>query len=141
VIPIPDWRLIVLAAVVLVAGGYIWHCENVKGELATSVALAKQQAVENAKQALRDMKKKERSDEDHDRRMARLRVDIKRLRDASASILPPAAPGAADPSRITFDRAELDAALRKYRQGVLGIVEEGGAAVEGLDTAKVWAAQ
>ena len=115
------------------------HCERVKSNWDEAKAIADRQAAENAKQALRDLKNKERSDEDLSRRMSRLHADVKRLRDASPSLLPAAAPGAADPDRITFSRAELDAALRSYREGILGIVEEGAAAVEGLDTAKAWA--
>lgn len=132
----PAW--IVAGIVVLTAAGYAIHCEHAKGELSASVSLAKQQAAENAKQALRDVRNKERSDEENDRRMARLRADVRRLRDASPSFVPAPVSGASDPDRACFDRAELDSALRGYRAGIVGLLEEGAAAVEGLDTAKAW---
>lgn len=149
-IPIPlllaNWRLIALGAALLGVGGYVWMCERAKDELVASKAIAEQQAVQNAKQAFRDLKAKERSDENYERRIARLAVDLERLRNASPSNLPTAAPGPAGTPTVTFDRSELDAALRSYRDEVArgraeirGIVGEGAAAVEALDTAKEWA--
>jgi hypothetical protein len=137
-IPIsPSW--IVAGVVVLAAGGYVLHCEHVKKNWAEAAAIAQRQTAENAKQVLRDVKSKERSDENYTRNIARLRADVKRLRDSSASILPAAPASAPDPDRICFARPELDAALRAYRAGVLGLLEEGAAAVGGLDEAKAWA--
>jgi hypothetical protein len=137
-IPIsPSW--IVAGVVVLAAGGYVLHCEHVKKNWAEAAAIAQRQTAENAKQVLRDVKAKERSDENYTRNLARLRADLNRLRDSRASLLPSAPAGAADPDRACFDRPQLDAALRAYREGILGIIGEGAAALEGLDEARVWA--
>ena len=134
-----NWRLIGIGLLVLAVGGYVVHCEHAKAELAKAKAIAEQQLRENAKQALRDQKAKERSDENYRRNIARLSADLKRLRDSRASLLPPAPAGTSRPDLACFDRAELDAALRKYRAGVLDLVGEGAAAVDGLDEAKAWA--
>lgn len=142
-IPIPfllgNWKLIAVGLLAVTVGMYVWHCERAKNKLAASIALAEQQAVENAKQALRDLKNKERVDENYIRNVTRLRADVKRLRNASASLVPPAPAGSPSPERACFDRADLTAAIRSYREGVLGLLEEGGAAVEGLDEARRWA--
>lgn len=134
-----NWKLILIGLVVAAVSGYVLHCEHVKAELSASVAIAEQQQRENAKTALRDLKNKERSDENYARNISRLNTDLGRLRNAGPRGLPPAAPGSANPDRACFDRTELSAALRVYREGVLGLVGEGAAAVEGLDTAKSWA--
>jgi len=143
VIPVPlllaNWRVIALGVALLAVGGYVWSCERAKANLAEAHAIAERQAVENAKQALRDIKAKERADENYERRLARLTIDVRRLRDASASLLPAAAPGSADPERACFERAELDAALRAFATGAAGLIGEGAAAIEGLDSAKEWA--
>ena len=141
-----NWRLVALGLIVAAVGGYIWSCERAKDTLAAQKAIAEQQARENAKQALRDLKNKERADENYERRISRLNTDIGRLRNASASNLPTVSPGPSGTPTVTFDRAELNAALRSYRDEVArgraeirGIAGEGAAAVEGLDTAKEWA--
>jgi curved DNA-binding protein CbpA len=145
VIPIPpSW--IALGIVTVAAGLYVAHCEHVKSERDKADAVASLQERQNALQALRDLKAKERADEDYERRISRLRADVKRLRESSASQLPSSAPGPSGAPTATFDRSELDAALRSYRDEVArgraeirGIVGEGAEAVEGLDTAKIWA--
>lgn len=142
-IPIPfllaNWKLIAIGLLAAAVGMYVWHCERAKDKLAQSIAIAEQQAVENAKQAMRDLKNKERADENYQRNITRLRADVKRLRNASASLVPPAPAGSPSPERACFDRADLDAAIRGYREGILGLLEEGGAAIEGLDEARRWA--
>jgi hypothetical protein len=133
-----NWRVIVLGIAVMAVAGYVLHCEHVKSELAASIAIAKQQEVENAKKALRDIKKKELADENYENRIARLNASLKRLRDSGGSLTPAAPAGAEHPDRITFDRALFDRALRDYEGAVQGLLGEGAAAVEGLDTAKSW---
>ena len=136
-----NWRLVGMAAVLLFVGGYVLHCERVKSNWAEAKAIAHRQDAENAKQALRDLKNKERSDENYQRNITRLAADVKRLRDARPSLLPAPAPGATDPERICFDRTDLSSALLRYREGVLGVLTEGAKAVEGLDEVKAWARQ
>lgn len=134
-----NWRLILIGLAATAVLGYVWTAERAKTQLAKSKAIAEQQNVQNAKQALADLKKKERSDETYDRSMARLRADLKRLRNARPSLLPASTAAAPSVDRACFSRPELDAALRRYRDGVLDLLGEGAAAVEGLDTAKDWA--
>lgn len=133
-----NWRLIGIALMLLGVGGYIAHAEYTKAQWNKAKAIAQQQQAENAKRALRDLHNKERSDENYQRNLNRLRADVKRLRDSRTSILPAAPSGATDPDRICFSRTDLDTALRDYRAGVLGLLEEGAKAVEGLDEAKAW---
>lgn len=133
-----NWRGIAIGLIVLAVGTYVLHCEHVKSELATSIAIAKQQEVENAKKALRDIKKKELADENYENRIARLNASLKRLRDSGGSLTPAAPAGAEHPDRITFDRALFDRALRDYEAEVEVLIGEGAASIEGLDTAKSW---
>lgn len=132
----PTWIIAGVAA--LAVGGYVLHCEHVKSNWQKAKAIAEEQDRANAKQALRDLQTKERSDENYARNLARLAADVKRLRHARTSLLPAPSPSSTSPDRACFDRGELDAALRRYRDGVIGLVEEGAKAVEGLDEAKAW---
>lgn len=134
-----NWRLVALGLILAAVGGYVWSCERAKDKLAASVAIAEQQARENAKQALRDLKAKERADENYERRISRLNADIGRLRNASADLLPPTSASSPSDERACFDRADLNRALSDFARGAADLVGEGQKAVEGLDTAKEWA--
>jgi hypothetical protein len=133
----PTW--IVYGLIAAVVGGYVLHCEHVKKVQAQSVAVAHEQASENAKKALADVKAKERSDENYRRNISRLDADLKRLRNARPSVVPAAPADTSHPELACFDRAQLASALRAYREGVIGLLGEGAAAVEGLDESKAWA--
>lgn len=141
----PAW--IVSGLVVVAAAAYAIHCESAKAALAETAALGRAQDEANAKKSLRDMKAKERSDENHQRNLSRLAADVKRLRDDRPSLLPTASTAPAGAVRACYDRAEFDSALREYRDEVARgraetreLIGEGAKAIEGLDTAKVWAA-
>ena len=133
----PAW--VVAGLVAFAAGAYVIHCEHVKGNWKEAQALAQAQIASNAKQALRDVKSKERSDENYQRNISRLRADVKRLRDARPVFVPVAGSSPGSAESACYDAAELDAALQRYREGILGLLEEGAAAVEGLDEARSWA--
>lgn len=126
--------------------GFGWlqgaHGEQIKAakfEAATeafSVA-AKQHAEQVAKA---DKLRKEKADAENKRTINNLRADVKRLRDerTRGGGLSAPAPSAESPDRICFDPAKLSGALRKFDEGVLGIVAECSEAVINLDTAKRW---
>jgi septal ring factor EnvC (AmiA/AmiB activator) len=83
----------------------------------------------------RNLKEKETRDAEYKRNVARLERDINRLRNSASRSVVPAAPAEArDPSRATFDRAELDRALREFIGETAEIAGEGAKAVEGLDS-------
>lgn len=127
--------------------GFGWlqgaHGEQIKAakfEAATeafSVA-AKQHAEQVAKA---DKLRKEKADAENKRTITNLRADVKRLRDnrASGGGLSAPATSAESPDRICFDPAKLSGALRKFDEGVLGLVEGCSESVINLDTAKKWA--
>lgn len=101
------------------------------GEIAER--LAKQKDAENKA-------KKEKADADYKRNIAALQRDNKRLRNsANSSSLPGTSATTGQPDRITFDRAELDAAIRSFTAGTAAIATEGAEAVNALDNAKAWA--
>jgi ABC-type phosphate transport system auxiliary subunit len=136
-----NWQLIAIGLLALTVIAYYRHCESVKSEYATFKAEVKRTGDEQEKRTqetiARNQKEKERADEMYKRNLARLERDIKRLRDSSnRSVVPPAPAEARDPSRATFDRAELDRALGAFIGDVTGITEEGAKAVEGLDSLK-----
>ena len=139
-----NWQTIGMVLGAIVVFGYYKHCEYVKKDRDQIIASLKVAAAENdrrVKTAIAQAQKdKETADEAHKRTVARLQRDVKRLRDnPPSSFLPPAAPGSSSPQRATLDRAEFDRALRDYRTEIIGLLEEGGAGIAALDTAKEWA--
>ncbi len=142
-ITLPGWlqKLILCAAVViaLLGVGYIKGCTDASEEYvqfkATLAAQADAQVKRTAERVRQDKLEKERRDAEYKRNIARLERDLGRLRQrARASVLPPAPAEARDPSRATFDRAELDRALREFTGATAELIGEGAAAVEGLDS-------
>lgn len=135
---------IVAVAFAVSVGGYVWHCEKSKDNFKKLVyqleAQAKEQEKRNKERADQQAKAKEEADAKAKRDTAQLHRTIARLRDErSRASLVPAAPAASDdPARACFDRAELDGALRKFEEGITGLLAEGEQAVIGLDAAKAW---
>lgn len=138
ILPKVSLTLVIYAAVAAIVGGYIWHCERTKSNWKEAQAIAQRQIAENAKQALRDLKNKERSDENYQRNIARVAADVRRLRDSRPRFVPAggASPGGA--AAACYDREQLNSALQRFREGIVGLVGEGAAAVEGLNEAKGW---
>lgn len=136
---------IVIAAIIAAVGGYVWHCESVKTEYAVFKSnvelLGKKAEADRIKREAEDKRAKENADAEHAKTVADLGAVTKRLRDARASrgFLPSPAPAAKRPDILTFNRGELDAALRRLDDGVSGLVAEGDSARIDLDTAKNWA--
>jgi cell shape-determining protein MreC len=99
--------------------------------------LGEEQEKKTKETIARDIKEKERRDADYKSRIARLERDNKRLRDSSGrEFVSSSGSSGGSPERATFDRAELDRALREFATEVAGIVGEGQKAVEGLDSLK-----
>jgi hypothetical protein len=131
--------------VLLLLTGYIKGCTD---ERVKSVAFqAKVEALgEEAKkrvkeQEAKDKLKKEQADRENQvssKRIADLSRQLRESRSAKRYV-PPAAPGSASPDRATFDRAELDGAIRRLDAGVQGLIDEGDTAVTDLNTARKWA--
>lgn len=145
-IPAPYMMLGVASLVAASMGfGYVKGAQHealkaAKFEAATeafSVA-AKQHAEQVAKA---DKLRKEKADAENKRTINNLRADVKRLRDerTRGGGLSAPAPSAESPDRICFDPAKLSGALRKFDEGVLGLVEGCSESVINLDTAKKWA--
>lgn len=136
-----NWQLIALGLLIATAYGFYLHCQSVKERFDTFKAEVKVKGEEQERKTKEDIarnqKEKERADEVYKRNLARLERDVKRLRDSSnRSVVPPAPAEARDPSRATFDRAELDRALREFIGETAAIAGEGAKAVEGLDSLK-----
>jgi multidrug efflux pump subunit AcrA (membrane-fusion protein) len=140
---VPLWLqkllLYVAVAVALLGVGYVKGCTDSQQEYAqfkaTLVAQAEAQAKRTAAIVRENKLEKERRDADYKRNVARLERELGRLRQrARASVLPAPRPETPDPSRITFDRAELDRAIREFTGEAAELVGEGAKAVEGLDS-------
>lgn len=145
-IPTP-YMLAGIAALVLASMGfgYVKGAQHealkaAKFEAATEAlgVAAKQHAEQVAKA---DKLRKEKADAENKRTITSLRADVKRLRDerTRGGGLSAPAPSAESPDRICFDPAKLSGALRKFDEGVLGLVEGCSESVINLDTAKKWA--
>lgn len=145
------WAAIAACAVIAGLSGAVWvqtmRLDAEKAEFATfkggveALGLAAKDAADKKKAA--DRKRKEDADAENKRLAANLAIALKRLRDerAGSGFVPPAAAGSASPDRATFERAELERAIRSLDSGVQGLVDEGSAATLSLDTAKRWARQ
>lgn len=87
-----------------------------------------------------DKERKDKADAENKRRIAVLRADNERLRNsANQSSLPGTGSVAGGADRITFDRGELDAAIRAFTAGTAAIASEGAEAVTELNGARSWA--
>ena len=146
------WLLVALFALGLASGAggawtvQGWRLDAVQAKFDGFAATVKAQG-EAAKKladatAAEDKRKKESSDHEYQSRIASLTADNQRLRDARArSGYVPAAPaGSRSPELACFDRPELEQALRRFDEGVTGIIGEGDADAVGLNVARSWAA-
>ncbi len=137
------------AAALFLAGAYWQRGRDAEayGKLdreftAYKATVAAGQAVA-AKRALEDLKFKERTDAEQERRDARQRARIDELRnrpDAPGGSLPPAPAGSSCPEgQACFDRDAFERAYRGLVTEIRGLADE-GAAVEGaLRVAREWA--
>jgi hypothetical protein len=148
VLPLP-YRLLGLALLVAAVWGHGWikganHGESKLAAFVAETRLAgvKAQAAADAR-ASADRDRKAAADASYRKALARAGADLERLRNAdSRTIYLPAAPASAGSAdRITFDRRQLESAIRALDQGVQGLVDEGSDAQLKLDTAIRWAAQ
>lgn len=105
---------------------------------AGEAAAARAKAIEAA-----DKLKKEKADAENFRTITELRDSVARLRRARSggSYLTPASPTAQSPDTITFDRAELERAIRQTDERIQELISEGDEARINLDTAIRWAAE
>ena len=110
-------------------------------------ATGEAQNAASAKQALADLKTKERADEEDRKRtaarntlIAGVRRDVDAALGASSGYVPPAPAASKCPDgQVCYDRAGLIAALRAFVVDVRSIVDEGAALGDALETARGWA--
>lgn len=145
------WKQIAVAVFIALLVGYGQTmrvqrdmARNEYSDFRREVAIAAQAAAEQAlKKTIADEKRKEEADVENVRLNAALAAATRKLRDAraSSSFVPAAASNAPSPANATFDRAELERALRAFDSEIQGLVDEGSRAIVDLDTAKRWAQQ
>lgn len=141
------WIALAVAAAVLVAWGSFWKWQAGRWEdkyiafVAQTEALGKQAELKAKETEAKNKKAKEVADARNEKTITALRADNQRLRDehSRSSLVPGAAPGSASPETVTFYRAELGSALRRFEAGVENLLGEGDEAIEGLNTAREWA--
>lgn len=109
-------------------------------------ALGHQAAAENAKRALADITRKERTDAEHDRRTRAAGVTIRRLRataaarDSRGGSVSAAPAGSGCPEgQVCFDRAEYQRALGAFDRGTRQLADEGTQVTLDLNAAIGWA--
>ena len=139
------WLLLFLGAMSISAFFYGLHIGNSRLESykVAVAAVGKAQEERTAARITADKKLKKEIDNDHKTKLAasntRSAALTVKLRAASGgSVLPAPGPGATSSDRTTFDRAELDRALREFTAATAGLIGEGDAAVVGLDAGKKW---
>ena len=144
-----NWRVLLMGTIVLVLGTstayYRWQANRWEAKyeayVAEVAAVAAAAAERTKATEAKNKKEKELADAKNAARLADLRAANQRLRDeiAGSRFVPGPAPGAADPGRAAFDRADLERTLRKFAEGVADLVREGDEARAGLDSAREWA--
>ena len=140
-----NWQIILVGLSAVTLFAYFKHCEYVKTDRDTIIASLKVAAAENERRikviVAQAKKDKERADNENKVNRGRITSLSNQLRDArsASSYLPPAPAGSPSPATIAFDRAALDAAIRRLDAGIQGLIDEGDAAIADLDTAKRWA--
>mgnify|MGYP001586371696 CR=1 FL=1 len=140
------WALLILGGIIVSAFFYGLHIGNSRLEsYQLAVKAVGQAQEERTLQRIKDDKRIKKEADDahkikHDKLVAYNRALAAKLRkDAGGSVLPPAPAGTASPERATFDRAELDRALREFTAETAELLGEGDKAIIGLDAARAWA--
>jgi hypothetical protein len=122
-----------------------WRLEAVRAEFAGFTATVKAQGEAAEKlavaQAAEDKRKKESSDHEYKIALAALTADNQRMRDERArrGYVPAAPASSQSPDLACFDRIELEQALRRFDEGITGIIAEGDAGAVALNSAREWA--
>lgn len=127
------WIALAIVAATAAALGYTY---KLGGDAPRAEITAMKQAA--AVEAARQLKNKERTDAENDRRTAALNRELARLRKL-ASLTPGILPETKRPDLIAFDRALFDRALREYEAEVQGLLGEGAKAVVDVDSTREWA--
>ena len=136
---------IVAGVLALGGGGYVLHCQNVKGAHAELVAnlqaAAAEQEMRNEELIEHYTKEKEDADKDAASKLARLQRDLKRMRDERnrAGSVPAAPAASAKPDLACFSRADLERAVGVLEAGMEAIAGEGAACAIELEAARKWA--
>lgn len=150
-------RLVILGLMFLVAAGtgaYWQKSRDAKAYNALSQefaafrgkteAFASAAQAANARQALADLKAKERADEEHDRRLAANRTRIDELRRANDSArgggwaAAPAGSGCPE-GQTCFESDAFERAYRELVEEIRRLADEGTAVSEALGVAREWA--
>jgi hypothetical protein len=135
---------IAAGAIILALSGAVWvqtaRLSSANSTIAATKVIGKAAEAAAKKKEKDDKRSKEKADEQNRFDTASLRVDLERVqRSAGRSIVPLGPPGARRPDLVTFDRAELDTALRRFTAGAGDLVGEGAKATVDLNTARKWA--
>ncbi len=144
-----NWRLIAIAALVAVLGGYGMTMrvqrDNARSEYAEFKAQSAKAAWQAAEKALQetitDQKMKESADAENSQALATLAGTIKRLRDEHSPGGIVSAPAAcpSNPAGADRFRSESERAYRDLVEGLRAEGERSSKAVIGLNTGKRWA--
>jgi hypothetical protein len=127
---------LVLAIVAATAGG-LWYTYRLGGDAPRAVIAAR--AAADAKQALHQLKNKERTDAENTRRTAALNRELARLRDQPPRPLDTPPDSKCPAAQICFDGAEFDRARGELYREVRQIAGEGAKVELDLDSARDWA--
>jgi len=136
------WLAFGAVAAALLCFGYVKGLMRGEANHADFVATVKAEGESAQKTVIAriaaDKLKKEKADHENALSLAALRADNDRLRHARAgrSFVPTTTPGAKDPDRACFKRADLERAIQRLDGRISGIVETGDIARVNLDTAK-----
>lgn len=112
--------------------------------VATVTAEAERASRENALRAMRELRAKERADEENARTVAALRARVERLRRESPAVSGGAAAPAPAASKcpdgqVCFDAAEYQRAYGVFAAGARAVADSCTEMIADLDTAKGWA--
>lgn len=105
-------------------------------EKSKSLASVQKEKIELLKK--HSKKTEEYLNEKYEVELGILNNTIDRMRNSRPSLMPSVPKGSRDPSTACFSREELDEAIRRYREGVQGLVGKGSKGILESNIAKEW---
>ncbi len=135
------WLALATAAAGAATKGWIDEKAAFDSFRGATAALAKEAEGKTEVRIKFDKLNKEKTDADHDTKVAALAATLGELRKSrpAGSFVPAAPAGASRPELLCFDRAEYQQADGEFTAEARGLADEGTASTVDLDAVKEWA--
>lgn len=139
---IKDYIIAGLLVALLIAGttiGYDKTRMSIMTEQLDNVKLAADEAERKTKLITRRAEQeRNEANEQYKSDITTLNIELKRMRDSNASLLPSITRATRDINEIRFQRAELDRAIQEFRAEIQGIAAKGAECEIEIKTLQNW---